>query len=192
MIDIVQFTEPENGYMRGSQLVDRTRHYDPGQTPFALTYGHAAVHRDIIINYTNTVVSSALTRYFIKTGNPLSMHVIFRVLADSRCDIKMYEGSTVSADGTAQTAFRLNRESTKDIQAQIFLNPTVSNIGTLIYDGYNGGGGQGSGAFGGSLAHDDAEWIFKQDENYIIEVSDGSALDHFFEMEWYEVPKITL
>ena len=75
MSNPTQYTEPEQGLMRGrnGKVVDKTRAYDSADTPFELTYGHAAVHRDIIVNATNVqAAGSGDLLYFFKTpADPL-------------------------------------------------------------------------------------------------------------------------
>jgi hypothetical protein len=199
MSDIDQFTEPEQGLMRGrnGRIIDRTRAYDSVDTPFELTYGHAAVHRDIIVNATH--VQSAGTGdllFFFKTpADPhRQVHLEYLVTAGGDCEARWYRAPAVATQGTMITRTRLFDGSTKGIGAEVYVGGTVtgSNFGVLRKQQYNGGGGAGGNIRGGAAVHDDAEWVLALDTWYCLRLTRTASQKVSVEFEWYEVPEIKL
>ena len=158
-------------------------------TTVGITYSHDAVHRDVIVNATIHSAGVSGDRLFlIRTGTPLQMHLVYRVIADKIAVIRFYEGPTVTGVGTPITKSRLHRPSNKPIQAIVNSQPTVSDNGTLIQELSNGGGGTGAGVSGGDLVHEDAEWVLKVDTDYLLVVNVATSTALSVEFEWYEVP----
>jgi hypothetical protein len=168
---------------------------DIAGTPFALTYGHAAVHRDIIVNATH--VQSAGTGdllFFVKTPNDETkqVHLEYIVTAGGDCEARWYRAPVRATDGTEITKTRLFDGSTKPTGTLIYVGGTVtgSNFGVLRKEQYNGGGGTGAGIRGGSSVHDDAEWVLELDTWYCLRLTRTGSQKVSVEFEWYEVPEI--
>ena len=191
---------PSGGQMwtRNAERVDfaeiMRRSNDPVGNIVQMTYPHAAVHRDTIINashYQDAGTGDLL--FFIASGETLQMHLEYIVKAFAGARIRFYEQPTVNAVGTVVPTVRLNRDTTKTTQAVITVGGTVtgSDFGTLLKDQYNGGGGSGAaGTRGGSAAHDDAEWVLKLDTVYCLRITRATSQIVGAEFEWYEVPQL--
>lgn len=174
-------------YISENNLIDKA-----SNTGIIITYPHAAVHRDIIVRATkNFAAASTPINILFKTPVGTEAHLEFAILGGADCDVFMYEGPTVSTEGTDMVKARLLRSSTKTILGTAKFGGTVSAKGTLINEGYNGGGGSGSGTHGGSVVHDDAEWVTKEDTWYLIEIVRAASGKVNVSLEWYEVPPIT-
>jgi hypothetical protein len=191
MSDLTQYTEPSQGVIRGhSKVVDFTRSFEPAGNLVQMTYPHAAVHRDVIINANNRQAAGTTdVLYFITTGSPLQLHLEYAVIGSAAVQVLFYEGPTVDAAGTAITTTRLFRPSTKTTQAVVTVGGTVTGgaYGVLLKHQSNGGGGTGSGTRGGSAVHDDAEWVLKLNTTYCMRVIRDASGTLGVEFEWYEV-----
>ena len=111
-------------------------------------------------------------------GTP--MHVISHVAADGTCEVRYYEGVTVSADGTVAISANKNRLSSKTPDGgALYYGPTVTDTGTelppvLLPGGYSTGGGGGNVPAGGFNGSYDSEVIMKANTDYLIRVTNRS------------------
>ena len=114
---------------------------------------------------------------------------VFNV-ADSPCDILLYEGVTTSVDGTAVPVFNRNRNSANTSVSIFTTGPTVTDLGTLIHDRYVGDqGGQGSNQIGATSAGLGEEWVGQPSTKYLIRVTNnsGGTIVVNYELMWYEI-----
>jgi hypothetical protein len=106
-------------------------------------------------------------------------------------DLLAYEGTTVSADGTAVTASNMNRNSTNTPDTDFFHTPTVTSPGTLMYTLWTPPttAGIGGSAEGVTDIEHGTEWVLKPSTNYLIRMtnSSGATIDHAFHVIWYEI-----
>lgn len=190
---------PGNGLLFASdgRVIDVARWVDRSKDKTGalvqMTYPHSAVHRDIIINANNyTVAGTTDILYFFTSGATFQPHLEYAVTASAAAQVLFYEAPAIATAGTAITRTRLFRPSEKTITATVTVGGTVTdgNYGTLLKHQSNGGGGQGSGVFGGSAVHDDAEWVLKLDTAYCLRIIRGASGTVSVEFEWYEVPEI--
>lgn len=111
-------------------------------------------------------------------------------IQDAPVNIEIYEGTTVSADGSAVSTFNRNRNSTRTPTCTAFTGPTITGDGTLIHDRYVPSAG-GSGVNTVGIIGDGAgeEWLLKPSTNYLIRLTNnsGGAIDGTYEMLWYEL-----
>ena len=158
-----------------------------------LTYGHDAVHKDIIINANDTTEAGTTEiLYLFKTPAVRQIHLEYNVISSGAAIVSFFEDCTVSADGTPVTTSRLFRTSDKVTGAVVTKGPAVLTEGTLLKKQVNGGGGTGSNIRGGSAVHDDAEWVLKLDALYLMKIERTTSGVVGVEFEWYEVPEITV
>lgn len=165
-----------------------------GTSENSIEYAHWACHKDTIVsaNYlTNLLTNGNILNILIKVPADLEHHSVFIIEADASATVDIYEGTTVSADGTSIIHTRNNRYSTKN-NITNYHTPTITDDGTLIYQtkifapnvGANSrqtGGDKQTGRFG-------SEWILKPDTNYLVRVSpDANNTDVFYLNEYYEV-----
>ena len=166
---------------------------DISSTLIGITYPHSASHRDLIVKATkNFTAASGTTNFLIKSPGPLQAHLEWSVISSGDVEIYFYEEPTVTGEGTDMTSARLFRESVKTTQTITKYGASVSAKGTLLSEGYNGGSGTGNALQGGSVLHQDAEWLPKVDSWYLLEVIRAASVKMNVIFEWYEVPEITL
>ena len=100
---------------------------------------------------------------------------------------QMFEDITVSADGTPLGISPRNRIIIKTPLSTAFLTPTITVLGTPVFDGYIEGGTGGQ-ASGGSLAGF-SEWILKPNTNYLARIANtvtGGAAQAQIQLNFYE------
>ena len=180
-------------YRNDGSIIDIARTFEPAGSFVQMTYPHAAVHRDIIVNashYNEAGTGDIL--YFFATGETLQPHLEYVVTAGAAVQVLFYEGPAVATAGTAVTQTRLFAPSTKTTQGVVTVGGTVtdSNYGTLLKHQFNGGGGTGANLMGGSSVHDDAEWVLKLDTVYCLRIIRAASQVVGVEFEWYEVPPL--
>ena len=178
----------ENG-----RTFDLSRSIEPTGSFVQMTYPHAAVHRDTIINASHYNVSGTTQiLYFFATGEKLQAHLEYLVTGGAQLQSLFYESPTVATAGTPIVNVRLFRPSTKDTQAVVTVGGTVTDddYGTLLKHQYNGGSGQGANTSGASAVHDDAEWVLKVNTVYCLRLIRGEAQAVSVEFQWYEVPQL--
>lgn len=166
---------------------------DVSGTLISITYPHSASHRDLIARATkNFTAASGTTNFLIKSPGPLQAHLEWKIVASGDVEIYFYEGPTVTGEGTAMTQTRIFRDSVKTTQTITKYGGTVSAKGTLLDEAYNGGSGTGGNIQGGSVLHEDAEWLPTVDVWYLVEVIRATSMKMNVTFEWYEVPQIVL
>jgi hypothetical protein len=96
----------------------------------------------------------------------------------------LYEGATMTG-GTAATAVKLNRNSDISSQSAITINPTVTNVGTLVLKQILLGG-SGKKAGGGDIGS--SNLILKPLTSYLIRLTNVNGTAHAAEVivEWAE------
>lgn len=92
-------------------------------------------------------------------------------------DIAVYEGATVSADGTGGTLLNMNRNSTNVSQSSFYYTPTITDDGTLIKQVWVPPTvtGTGQSANGLGVGFVGRELVLKEDTNYIFRVTNNSG-----------------
>lgn len=142
---------------------------------------HEKVH-DGQFFYTNHVftgvTSSSSVDYLIKTDSNEYLHSAFEVDVGADCRTFIYEGTTVSNDGTALTAFNSNRSSSNTLSSTFFHTPTVTGVGTLIKQSYipgTTGRRITGGGTGDSIAREGGEVILKPNETYLVRITNVSS-----------------
>ena len=98
--------------------------------------------------------------------------------------IRLFEGVTISADGTPIAAHNMNRNSSNTSDLKAFDEPTITGEGEemeihLAPTGHKEGG---------LTDTVPVEWIFKPDTNYLIRLTNGNAqaIEALLEAFWYE------
>lgn len=101
-------------------------------------------------------------------------------------DVDLYEGTTVSANGTAITPYNNNRNSGTTAAMTVFESPTITTDGTLLEPIIIPGTKQ-QGSFGSEASN---EWNLKADTIYMIRITNntiGAGTSRFtLNMFWYE------
>ena len=163
---------------------------DPTNNFVQLTYGHAAVHRDIIMNANHyTAAGTPDVLFFFNSGVELEVHLEYVVSAGGPVQVFFYESPDVDSVGSPVTTTRLNLKTNKTVESTVTVGGTVvdNDYGTLLKHQFNGGGGGGANIRGGSAVHEDAEWILKHETTYCMRIIRDASAAVGVEFEWYEV-----
>jgi hypothetical protein len=167
---------------KAAARVDLTR------TLVGITYAHDAVHRDVIVRASkNFVAGTGTTNILLQAPATLEPHIEWAVIGGGDVEVYFYEAPTITAEGTTMTVSRLYLPSAKTTATVAKFGGTVSAKGTLKGEYYNGGGGAGASIRGGSVVHDDAEWVAKVGTWYLMEIIRGTSNKMNVQIEWYEV-----
>lgn len=100
-------------------------------------------------------------------------------------EVEIYEGTTVSADGTSVDEVSRNRENPGGNDLSIFRGPTITSDGTQLKP-FGIVGGRKIGALGEDRGE---EWALDADTNYLIRytnLSSNIANYSWFAVAWYE------
>lgn len=190
---------PGNGvlFLKGGDQVDVAEIFKKSSDPTAnivqMTYPHAAVHRDVIINASHyQAAADGDLLFFFTSGLTLQPHLEYIVVAGGVCRVRFYEDPAIFDAGAVVPGRRLHRGTTKVAQALVNVGGSVvaEDYGTLLKDQYNGGGGGGANTRGGSAVHDDAEWVLKLNTSYCLRLTRAASQITGVEFEWYEVPAL--
>lgn len=120
---------------------------------------------------------------FVIVGANKTLHIIIDVSCETEMRFNLYEATTVSGNGTNQTAYDNNRVTANTTDAAWYRNPTVSTDGTLLDTIY-----VGAGKNTGAQVSTRLEWILKKSTNYMFRVINLSATGGDFSMRlmYYE------
>jgi hypothetical protein len=125
----------------------------------------------------------------IKVSSNVNVVCAFKVVGQARSELFLYEGTTVSTDGTELTPRSRNRQKASDASAAASFHsgPTVTDVGTELMASRGPGGAFGLFATGGESA-DIAQWVLKRDENYLFRLTNDSngAADYSISIGFFE------
>ena len=149
---------------------------------------HHKVHQGRFFNLSKifaAVANNASADVLMKTG-ATAPHMVFDVTAGGNAYIYLYEGTTVSADGTTLAVTNHSRASTRVADLTGFHTPTVSATGTQLDELFIPAG-SGPKAGGGGVSFAD-EYILAVSTNYLIRITNksGGAADFGVHVEFYE------
>lgn len=163
--------------------VDRGGRYVP-----IIEAEHTRIHESVAYTYSSkqTVLNGASLDFLVvvAAGSYPHLRKYTFVSSGAPCDIFLYEGTTVSANGTIQTASNGNRNSSNTSDISVYLTPTVTGVGTQIHYDLLGGTKQS----GGSAETLPVEWILKPATNYLLRVTNnsGSTVTIGTNFFWYD------
>ena len=172
------------------------RMQDPRATALSvITEPHTMSHKGWMFHYTQktlAVVNNASVLYLLKNpaGNYPHLHKMRTSVGNGDVDILLYEAPTTSADGTLQTTYNVNRDSSNASSMEIYLTPTVSVNGALIHEGWAPPTGTGVGNSSGLVGLTEGEeWMLAPATNYLKKITNlsGSTIDIWVEFLWYEI-----
>jgi len=113
-------------------------------------------------------------------------------LEDTPVNLEWYEGTTVSADGTAINVRNHNRVNGNDsFNIAITKDPTITDVGTLLHTDYIPTTATGPNA-GALISHADVEWLIGSPTiatAYLLRITNntGALLDIGYHFNGYEV-----
>lgn len=138
------------------------------------------------------MIAANVDDYLLVTPAALEVNFSRLRLATERgdIDIQLYEGTTTSADGSAETVMNTNRGSTITPTAVLTSAPTVSGVGTLVHTGWIPPTAVGVGQSSEGITTDTSgeEWILAPSTKYLIRITNnsGATIDYRWEILWYE------
>jgi len=166
----------------------------PTPTPPLVTIDtvHDHVHKGITVqaSYKSPegadVADNSDVTLAIFTGRRTS-HLAFQVAAGGDAELLLYEGASLSANGTNLSAYNLNRaDSIFTPSTHVTHTPSVTTNGILLHNSFLPGGIAG-GSVGGT-ARSETEWELKADTIYMIKLINrgGNAQPMSIVAQWYE------
>jgi len=163
------------------------KQFDTETHHVVINSSHDEIHRGnafVIFYDTGSITSSSSKTVLINVGST-GMHIQSTVDATGTFLLDIYEGPTVSANGTAVSVINKNRESARASNATVFHTPTTSADGAHISSSLVPGGVWTGGASG--VARDE-QFMLNEDTSYLVRctnIGTGSARG-LLRIEWYE------
>lgn len=106
-------------------------------------------------------------------------------------DLLWYEDTVTSSDGTPLLAVNTNRTSSNTPNCQAFINPTITDLGTIMTTNWAPPTGVGVGQTpnGTINVNEGEEWILKPATKYGFRMvnNSGATISARFEIVWYEI-----
>ena len=169
---------------------DRIRTDLPSKNIVTIDQEHHQVHvgKFFTVSDNDTDIDTGAPKYWrITTPNTaIRVHCVITVNVIAEALMEFFENPTITGAGTGLTAFNNDRNSATAATATTFFDTTVSNDGTKILS-VRVGGNNPSGRVGGT-GRTEAEFILKQNEDYIIKITPDADNDKgSIIIEWYEV-----
>lgn len=151
---------------------------DPiSDVPVVMDYAHHQVHEGEMFQYNITPQAlasgdSLLLRFAVGTltATTRTPHAIFEVDSTAETWVYLYEGPTLTGNGTAGSAVNRNRNISTAATSVPYINPTVSGNGTLLTSWITG-----SGTRAGGGTRDSVEWDLKSATNYLYVITSKAA-----------------
>lgn len=114
-------------------------------------------------------------------------HLLISYLTELETHYYLYEGPTVTGNGTQLTAYNRNRNSLNTTGLTFYFGPTVTGTGTLIKERHHG-----SGRSSGSDTRDAGEWVLKNNTSYLIRLTNATANNNYisWDIQHYVHPGI--
>jgi hypothetical protein len=136
---------------------------------------HANIHRGVF--YTISDLLLALTNgsnedLLLVTGDT-PVHARITLSTSAQALVRFYEDTTTSNNGTVLPARNRNRVSTNTAAMTSSRAPTVTGVGTLLYEGFLPGGSKNQAT--GDQSSTFEEWVLKANSKYLIRVTNNSG-----------------
>lgn len=149
---------------------------------------HSQLHQGTMFTVTNVTAvggSGNESWQILTPSGTLMLHMEFNIESEAEAEFELYEGSSVSANGTAITPINRNRLSIVSPETKLWATPTIKTLGTLI-DVHHWGSGKGVG--GGETSMN--EWLLKPSTIYIVRLTNLTVSSNIisFEADWYKHP----
>ena len=143
---------------------------------------HAGLHH-VCHSWSNVGGAESVLDVLLRVPAAKFPHLKWSFTTGDAFTFTFYEGTIVSANGTALTVVNNNRNSTNVAGVTTFLSPTVTTAGTALMSGQ-----LSIGARSGGSDSRDSEFILKPSTNYLLRFIKSNAGTAFVEHEfsWYE------
>ena len=160
---------------------------DWGWSQVTMTYVHHKVHdgESFQVWYWADDVADGSSVEILLRVNSEPAHAVFAGAAGGDATAHLIENPTVTAAGTALTAYNLNRTSSNTASTLAYHTPTVAAGTELVAQFMPGGAGPQA---SGGQAQSGSEWVLKPDEDYVCRITNisGQAQPLSIIVEWYE------
>jgi len=155
-----------------------------------IEYEHHEIHAESHYFWEDTTVLANAATWDIafRTANTTEWtHIILNVVSSLGSTVEVYEGDTITWDGTAETSFNNDRNSSNTSNWQEFeTDPTIVTPGTLLAKATLGTSTNPNQGLPGAASRS-REIICKQNENYRVRVtSNNNSNDVTVSLQWYE------
>lgn len=150
---------------------------------------HHKVHEGVfytVSDYDNNVLIASPKYWLIRTPNTaVRFHTKINLETDTGSLLEFFENPTLTDDGAALTAYNNDRNSPNTSSLEFYSDPTVTNDGTRLVSARVGAGREKK---LGGVARPQAEFILKQNEEYLVKLTvDANGADVTINIEGYEV-----
>lgn len=164
--------------------------------PVVVDYDHHQLHAGEVFRWSTYVASLGVNaakdlrlvvpNITIPNGNSavgLCPHLLFEVVASSDVLAYLHEGTTWSANGASRTPVAMERNGAYTPKLQVFEDPTVSALGTLLWQGLLVAGRPVAGNVEGPAA----EFVLKNNTSYSFRVVSEAPLNKvLIRLMWHE------
>lgn len=154
-----------------------------------IDWEHSRIHssKGFLVNGKHTIANGASLDVLL--SNPAANYPHLRAIEIAATaapfDARLYEGVTVSANGTAATVKNYNRNSVAVANVLAYTGPTVTGTGTELECSVIPGAKQtGGSGFEGAQT----EWILKPSTLYLVRFTNnsGGSANASIKIFWYE------
>ena len=157
--------------------------------PVYIDYEHHQVHEGESHQYTlppASLASGASIQHLFAvpslSATTRTPHLVIEVGATAETWLYLYESPITAGSGTKQTSYNRNRNSGTSACSTVWLEPAVSNSGSLLSAWILGTGNRT-----GGTARDSLEWDLKSSTNYLITmIGKANGNDLVMRLQWYE------
>ncbi len=134
-----------------------------------------------------SIGAAADAEVLIKVGSNKYLHFMFSISAGAESYVYIFEGPTITTNGTEVQIRNMNRFSSNTSDANVYYTPTIGVDGTQICVGLLPGAIKKN-DMGGNI-RPDTEWILNKNTDYLIRVTNNGtgAEPVAIQLEWYEV-----
>ncbi len=132
--------------------------------------------RDFIASNIVTGIAAGINKYYLINTGSLMAHMSMSASVSPGCTYSIFEGSTVSSNGTSIDIFNQNRNASFSSTAVIFVDPTINTEGTVIYTEQIGSltlGGKGGPS--SESERNEFSFILKPNTKYLLKISTLAA-----------------
>lgn len=165
--------------------------------PVIMDYDHHQLHEGESFRWstytatfnknTNKDIRLVVPNITIPVGvNPVSLcpHYRFECIYGDQGELKLYESTTFTGNGTQRTPIALERNGTYTPKLQIWEDPTVNAVGNLIWQGLMLGTKNNAGGLDTAAN----EFVLKNNTSYLLRFTSGTVdnVKLLIRMEWYE------
>lgn len=134
------------------------------------------------------LADNASITVLVRIGYGQSAHVRPLGICGGDAELFVFEGPTVTNDGTVQAVTNKNRFSPRVAVTEIFLGPTISDDGLELDNRLIIGGSGFISTPGGQSDFSEGEWVFKTNTDYLIRLTNraGTTQPAQLEIDFYE------